>query len=314
MKRVIVSGATSMLGVSLIKECIANKTEVVALVRPNSANFNRLPDSKYITIIECNLRALSDLEVDEAKGFDVFYHFGWEGTSKSDRENTLIQFQNIGYTLDAVNLTNRIGCKRFVGAGSQAEYGRVNEKVISPSSATNPEIAYGVAKLSAGKLSALLAQQLGVEHIWTRVFSVYGPHDNANTMIMSALDKMLRHQPTQFTKCEQTWDYLYTDDAARAFYLIGSKGKPQSVYCLGSGQTKVLSEYIKVIQDKTATPLSSGIGEIPYSNNQVMNLCADISSLTSDVGFSPSIDFESGISQMIDWYKTVNSQSQESIS
>ena len=44
MKRVVVTGATSMIGVALIKECIKNGVEVLAIVRRQSVNLNRLPE------------------------------------------------------------------------------------------------------------------------------------------------------------------------------------------------------------------------------------------------------------------------------
>ena len=53
MKRIIVSGATSMLGVALIKEAISNGNEVIALVKKNSARLSRLPENINITKIFC---------------------------------------------------------------------------------------------------------------------------------------------------------------------------------------------------------------------------------------------------------------------
>ncbi len=305
MKKVIVTGATGMIGISFIQECILNNTDVVAVVRPKSSNLNRIPESEYVTIVECRLDNLSSLETLLDHSYDAFYHFGWEATGKTGRQDAIIQNKNIGYTLDAVKVAKKLGCQMFIGAGSQAEYGRLNMDKISPASPINPEIAYGVAKYSAGKLSALLAKKKGIKHSWVRIFSVYGPYDNENTMIMHAIDKMLKHEPTQFTKSEQTWDYLYSKDAGRALYLIGEFGRNQSVYCLGSGKTKVLSEYIEVIKSQTDTPLATGVGELPYAHNQVMNLCADITSLTRDTGFTPQIGFEEGIRRTMEWCRLI---------
>lgn len=97
------------------------------------------------------------------------------------------QLQNIQYTLDAVELASRIGCKKFVGAGSQAEYGRV-EGVLSASTPVFPENGYGIAKLCAGQMSRILCEQKQIEHIWTRILSIYGPYDGENTMIMSSIE------------------------------------------------------------------------------------------------------------------------------
>ena len=54
-----------------------------------------------------------------------------------------MQEPNIQYTMDAVCLAKRLGCKLFVGAGSQAEYGRVDGKIGS-NTPVNPEVAVWV--------------------------------------------------------------------------------------------------------------------------------------------------------------------------
>lgn len=88
----------------------------------------------------------------------------------------------------------------------EAEYGRVSDR-ISPSTPTNPDTAYGIAKYTAGKLSKVLCQDLNMKHIWARIFSVYGPFDNDDTMIMYAIKKFINYERPQFTKSEQLWDY-----------------------------------------------------------------------------------------------------------
>ena len=53
----------------------------------------------------------------------------------------------------------------FVGAGSQAEFGYVNGE-LSDDIPKNPITGYGIAKLTAGKLSALLCEQYGIRQSW----------------------------------------------------------------------------------------------------------------------------------------------------
>ena len=190
----------------------------------------------------------------------------------------------------------------FVGAGSQAEYGRV-EGVLSASTPVFPENGYGIAKLCAGQMSRILCEQKQIEHIWTRILSIYGPYDGENTMIMSSIGKLLRGEKPALTKGEQQWDYLYSKDAGYAMYLLGEKGVSGKVYCIGSGKTRCLAEYVKVLRDSISTELPLGFGEIAYAPKQVMHLCADISDLTNDTGFIPQYSFEEGIKETIEWYK-----------
>jgi len=302
MKKILITGATSMIGVALINECIKNKTKVLAVVRPGSTHLERIPESDLITKVACNLNEIMTIKHYIKDTYDVFYHFGWEGTAKGEREDACFQNKNIYYTLESVRLAKDLGCKTFIGAGSQAEYGRVSN-IISPTTPVNPDIAYGVAKYAAGKLSKILSKELGIKHIWTRIFSVYGAYDNDRTLIMYCIDKMLKGEKPLLTKCEQVWDYLHCQDAARAFYLIGEKGLDEAIYCIGNGTAKPLHEYVLAMKNAIDEKLLLGIGELEYTPNQVMHLCADITSLTEDTGFVPEISFEQGIMETIRWYK-----------
>lgn len=300
MNRIIVTGATSMIGNALVEDAIKNNIEVLAIIRPNTLNLARLPQSRLLSITECELGHLEDVYFSGDK-FDVFYHLGWTGTSKEQRNNSEIQTSNIAYTLNAVRLAKKMGCHTFIGAGSQAEYGRVSD-VISPETETNPDSAYGVAKYAAGKMSQILSKEIGLRHIWTRIFSVYGIYDNKNTLIMYTIHELLKGIKPSLSKCEQMWDYLFSEDAGRALRLIGEKGRDQSIYCIGSGIERHLFEYINEIRNQINVELPIGIGERPYEANQVMRLCADISSLQKDTGFKAQIQFQEGIQKTISWF------------
>ena len=78
-----------------------------------------------------------------------------------------LQNKNVEYALDAVEAAKRFGCHTFIGAGSQAEYGRV-EGLLKPDTPTFPEMGYGIAKLCAGHMTRKHAYQLGMNHIWVR--------------------------------------------------------------------------------------------------------------------------------------------------
>ena len=92
-------------------------------------------------------------------------------------------------------------------------------------------------------------------------------------------------------------------DAARAFRLVAERGKDGSIYCLGSGKSRKLKDYIKSMRDLVDPKLEIGIGEIDYYPGQVMKLDVDISNLTEDTGFKTKYSFEDGIKETIKWIK-----------
>ena len=306
--RVVITGPTGAIGHALIEQCIKNGDEVLAICRKGSSRIKTLPQDSKVSVLElslCDYEEYIKEAVAPDVSYDVFYHFAWESTTGASRNDTDSQSLNIRYALSAVKLADFFGCKTFIGAGSQAEYGRV-EGSLKPDTPTFPENGYGIAKLCAGQLTRILCGQLGIKHIWTRILSVYGPYDGENSMVISSLRKMIRGEEARFTKGEQEWDYLFSADAARAMYLIAQKGIGNKIYVIGSGKTRKLMDYINVM-DKTAdTAVHPVLGAVPYADKQVMYLCADISELTEDTGFVPETDFEEGIEKTIQYVKDTN--------
>jgi nucleoside-diphosphate-sugar epimerase len=214
------------------------------------------------------------------------------------RDDVDIQLRNIQYTLDAIRFAKRLGCSAFVGAGSQAEYGIVSEPLKSDTP-INPQSGYGIAKYAAGKLGKLLCAQLGIRFTWMRILSIFGPHDGSNTLVMYAINELRAGQSPEFTRCEQIWDYLYCDDAARALLAVGDRGGDGKAYPLGSGNRKKLSEYLESLRDIVNPDGILQFGKKDYYPHQPMYLCADISELTADTGWKPMISFEEGIKRTI---------------
>lgn len=302
--RAVVTGASSMIASALIRLLESQGHEVFALVRPDTEKLDNIIKSNSVHIIETDISDMLCAKGEIGCDCDVLFHFAWGGTGGAMRNNAEFQQKNVQYTLDAVELAKELNCKAFVGAGSQAEYGRATGK-LTPDTPCNPENEYGRAKLQAGEKSRQLAKSYGIKHVWLRVLSVYGVGDNDFTITVSSLKKLLNGETAQFTPAEQLWDFLYCDDAANAFYFSALNGKNGAVYTLGSGEAKPLKDYIEIMQKYAGGEIK--LGALPYNKNQVMHLCADISSLTADTGFVPKIGYEEGIRRTINWLKEVKS-------
>ena len=308
MKRAVVTGATGMLAIALTNLLVKEGYDVIAVIRPGSSRAGNVPVSENVTVVELDMDEISSLpEVLSASGIDeaeLFFHFAWDGTHGDSRNDMDIQIKNVRYSVEAVRAAAKIGCKAFMGAGSQAEYGRVKDGIkLSGDTPCFPENGYGIGKLAAGQMTRVEAEKFGMKHVWVRILSTYGAYDGMHTMVMSGIKTMLEGKKASYTKGEQMWDYLYCKDAARAFFLALTKGVDGKVYPVGSGKVRPLKEYIEAIRDEAGPSLDIGFGEVEYYPGQVMYLCADISELTKDTGFEPEYSFEEGIKETVDWYR-----------
>lgn len=295
--KAIITGPTGMIGMALINKCIQEQIQVLAVCHRGSAGVRHIPKSSYVKVMEADLSEISQLSRFIEEKYDVFYHFAWAGTTGKARNDMYLQNENVKFTLDAVELASQLGCKVFIGAGSQAEYGRYEGR-LTPDAPVFPENGYGMAKLCAGQMSRIRCRELGIRHIWVRILSIYGPYGKAD-MISQTLRKVMAGQKAEFTPGEQVWDYLYSGDAARAMLLLAQKGKSGKVYVLGSGEARTLREYIEVMAEEaadfTGEAPSIALGAVPYGKNQVMFLSADIEELCRDTGFVPEVSFGKGI-------------------
>lgn len=243
MKRAVLTGATGFVGFALLNELIKNDYFVYVLCREGSKRQKRLEGLKNIGVIEADISAVYELP--QAAGADIFLHLAWEG----GRDDFDAQTKNIGMTINCMRLAKRLNIPRFLCTGSQAEYGETT-KLITEEKAENPATSYGAAKVATYYLARDFAKQAGISLVWARLFSVYGLHDNDNSLIPNVL-RSLRDTGTARLNTDgtQIWNYLHEEDAARALRLLEESGA-EGVFNVASRKSMPLRDYMEEISDK----------------------------------------------------------------
>ena len=299
IKRAVITGPTGAIGTALCRLLAERGIATFALVRPGSARSDHLRKIDGVTVLACDAAELGKLP-GMIPSADAFFHLAWAKTTGAGRNDMDAQIRNVQYTMDAVKAASELGCSVFVGAGSQAEYGRV-DGALTASTPCFPESGYGIAKLCAGQMSRIECEKRGIDHIWPRILSVYGPCDGENALIPMLIRKLLAGEAMPLTAGTQLWDYLYADDAGEALYRLALLGKAGAVYPVGGGRARPLREYLEILRDAIDPSLPLGLGEIPYGDRQVMHLEADLTDLREDTGFAVKTEFADGIRKTIAW-------------
>ena len=290
-----------MIGTALTEVAVRNGTEVYAIIRPDTQRKDRLIESPLIHPVYGDLDHL--LEIDGLPAdCDALYHFACVGTSKATRDNARIHERNIRYTLDAVELAEKAGCRRFVGAGSQAEYGPVYGDRIDENTKYDPVISYGVGKFAAGALSRKLCREKNIEHVWGRIFSVYGPHDNKGTMLDYAIDCFIKGEVAHFSASKQMWNYLYESDAGEMFYRLGCYDVAPDTYFVANAESMQLKEYIKILIDTFGPEANAEFANDADFPNPELDV--DMMKTINAIGYMPMIGFKEGITKMIEAKKS----------
>lgn len=295
--KIVVTGATSMIGVAFVEACIDKGHEVLAILHGESKKIDRLPKSDLINIIYASLGSYNDIDIGNER-YDAFYHFAWGYTSREGRYDYYGQEANVRYTLDAVNLAYRYGCSLFVGAGSQSEYGKV-DGIINRDAELNPLVPYSIAKASAYWMSRQLCHSLGMKHLWPRIFSVYGKYDSTEAMVNYAIIKFLNGEKAYFTSGEQIWNYISAYDAGQMLLLLCEKDVLEDTYFIAHPESKQLKEFILDIAEAFDNPCY----EFRKNENKGISIFPNMEHTLKVLKYSPKIDFKTGIREIADYYK-----------
>ena len=297
--KAIITGANGFIGSALTRELLTRGIEVVAVDREGCCE--NLP--REGVFVPCDLDDISPLQKHlSGKGIDCFYHLAWKGVSGSGRSNIHAQIKNIEWTIDALRLAQRIGCKRFVCIGSIME-----DEILAACSVpeTRPAMAYvyGSGKLAAHTMGQSVAASLEIDFVWAKLTNAYGPGEKSPRLINSTLRKIVNNEPLQFTSGTQNYDFVYITDVARALYLIGEKGKPFCEYIIGSSNAKPLRNFLLEMQTAIAPDLEFVFGSVPYSGVDLPLSAFNCAVTMQDTGFRPSVSFKEGIQRTYDWIK-----------
>lgn len=300
--KIFLTGASGFIGSHLFKYIIQKPNiEVLILLRDEkkiSTIFKDIPGVRYIKGDLLDINSFSD----ELINFDpdIFFHLGWIGVENFNRNN-LLQFKNLKVTLDLIDLLPKLNLKKFIGVGSQAEYGNLDKK-INEFSETKPTTNYGFCKLKSYELLSYYFLQTNITFCWVRLFSSFGPGDNSCWLIPSIINHILEGRSPELTSCDQLWDYVYIDDVIKAIISIMESNLTDGVYNLGSGNAYELKEIVKYIRDTINPKIQLGFGKVPYRGDQVMHLQADIRKLKNDTTWVPRNTLYEDLAQTINFY------------
>ncbi len=297
MRKIVLTGASGFIGAAVLKQLVRDGNQAVVLARKESKQERIKTLSGYQTIYYEDLCRQELIDTLAACKPDAFIHLAWKGVGGKDRNEAFQVTENLPLAVHAVELAKAIGCQHWIGTGSQAEYGNPNCKVAE-TAPTNPTTLYGKAKLSSCWASLGLAESLGIKGSWVRIFSTYGVGDEPSWFIPYIISEIRKGNIPKLTQCEQLWDYLYVDDAARAILCVLYK-ELTGIYNIGSGQAVTLRSVVERIKAALESSIDVEYGAVPYKNDQVMHLEADISKIRQLTGWAPEITIEEGINCLI---------------
>ena len=303
MKRAIVTGANGFVGRNTVKELINNGIEVLAVDLPG-CNDN-LPDSDRITFLGTDVFSLAEnIDKIQKDHYDTFYHFAWVGSAGEKRTDCDLQMKNALCTVECIKIAKTLGCNKFICAGSIMEK-EVMAAVNAQGSKPGMGYIYGMGKLTAHCMSKATAAALGIDLVWAIITNAYGPGELSPRFVNTTIRKIINNEPLQFTAATQNYDFIYIDDIARAFYLLGEKGKPFCEYVLGSGNARPLREFIAEMTEALCPDVKPVFGDVPFTGVNMPIEVFSAKEIEQDCGFHTEVSFAEGAKETMKYLEKI---------
>jgi dTDP-glucose 4,6-dehydratase len=241
-------------------------------------------------------------------GVDIVVHFAAE--SHVDRSITgpavFVQTNVIG-TQVLLDCAKEQGVKRFHHVSTDEVFGALPldkpEEKFNEFTPYNPHSPYSASKAGSDHLVRAYHDTYGMDVTISNCTNNYGPYQFPEKVIPLFITNAMQDKPLPiYGKGQAIRDYIFVTDHCAGIDLIIHKGKSGETYLLGGHAEKNGIEVADTILEATGKPESLKT-YVEDRKGHDMRYAIDDKKIVTELGYKPSVTFEEGIKQTIDWFK-----------
>ncbi len=211
---------------------------------------------------------------------------------------------NITGTLNLLKGAVEEGTKKFVQVSTDEVYGSLlpDEAAFDENTTIKPNSPYSASKAGADHLVHAFGHTWGLDYNITRCSNNYGPFQFPEKMIPLMINNALNDKELPvYGDGMQVRDWLYVYDHCTAIWKVLTNAKGQEVYNIGGSNEKTNMEVVRTILLKLGKPenLISHVTDRPGHDRRY---AIDSSKIQNELNWEPSVSFEQGLEQTINWY------------
>jgi dTDP-glucose 4,6-dehydratase len=308
--RLLVTGGAGFIGsnyVRLITEGKLQEVEKIIVLDKltysgNKKNLEGIPESDLEFIVGdiCDLGLMQRItrKVDAIVNFAAESHV--DRSIDSSRDFFLT---NVVGTQTLLEAARDSGVETFLQVSTDEVYGSITEGSWDEECILQPNSPYAASKASAELLSRSFARTYGMDIRITRCSNNYGPYQFPEKIIPLFITKLMRGRKVPlYGSGANIRDWLHVLDHCRGIHLVLQKGKPGDVFNIGGGRELSNIELTRIILDSMGKD-EDQIELVPDRLGHDFRYALDITKIQKDLGYVPSVNFEVGIEETIEWYK-----------
>ena len=192
---------------------------------------------------------------------------------------------------------------RFLQISTDEVYGSIDTGSWDEERPLMPNSPYSATKAGGELLARSYHKTHGIDVVVTRCSNNYGPYHFPEKLIPLFITNLLDGKKIPiYGKGLNVRDWLHVDDHCRAIYLVLMKGRAGEIYNIGGGQELTNLEITHLILEAMDADETS-INFVEDRKGHDLRYSVDWSKINRELGYEPSVNFQSGLRQTIDWYR-----------
>lgn len=238
--------------------------------------------------------------------FDFCFHLAVIPLPASLVDPKRVVDSNVLMTTTVCEMVRAGRIRRLVHFSSSEAYGTARTVPMTEEHPLEAETPYAASKVAADSVVRSYHRTFGIDAVTLRPFNNFGPRQNDKAyagIIPIVIRCAMANRPvTVFGDGEQTRDFVYVGDTARAALLLAERdGVAGRVFNIGSGRETSVNDLVRLILGAMQrADLSVEYG--PPRPGDVRRHCAGIERATRAFGFTPRVGLREGLERTVAWY------------
>jgi len=323
-KKILITGGAGFIGSHVVREFVVKypNYQIINLdaltYAGNLENLKDIEDRPNYTFVKADI-------TDQAAMNAVFKQYQPDGVihlaaeshvDRSIADPTAFVMTNVIGTVNLLNAAHAIWKdnfrgKRFHHVSTDEVFGALGESgFFTEDTKYDPHSPYSASKASSDHFVRAYHDTYGLPIVLTNCSNNYGPNHFPEKLIPLCIHNILHDKPLPvYGDGKYTRDWLFVIDHAKAIDLVFHEGKDGDSYNVGGFNEWQNIDLIKELcrqmdvklgrEQGTAASLITFVKDRPGHD---LRYAIDASKINAELGWSPSVTFEQGLSLTIDWF------------